>query len=369
MSVETRKIVSVTQQPIRMLIVDDSLLYRKIVRDALDAIPDVEIVASAGDGVAAIEKIKRYAPDLMTLDLEMPRMNGLEVLEQIKTEKLSTQAIMISGANRTDAERTMNALRRGAFDFIVKPRTDSIEESRRQLIHDLKTRIEAFRAKMQSASRLSAATRPATPSISRSQDFKSASVINAVGIGISTGGPDALRKLIPELPADFPAPILIVQHMPPMFTKLLADGLNASSALKVKEAETGDPVQPGHVLIAPGGKQMKVVSGVDGVQVRVTDDPPENSCRPAVDYLFRSMVPVFGANSLGVIMTGMGSDGLIGCRELKRAGAKIMVQDEASCVVFGMPRFPIQERLADEVVSLQDMATSLQRVVKRKCFA
>ncbi|WP_166830275.1 protein-glutamate methylesterase/protein-glutamine glutaminase [Thalassoroseus pseudoceratinae] len=353
------------QQPIRMLVVDDSLLYRKIVRDALEAIPGVEVVGSAGDGIAAVEKIERYRPDLITLDLEMPRMNGIEVLDQLRSRQWSTKAIMISGANQSDAERTMNALRRGAFDFIVKPRTDSIEHSRQKLIHDLSERIEAFRIKTQRVQpTIPVPAKPA--SLQESWRTRASGTIEAVAIGISTGGPDALRQLIPQLPADFPAPILIVQHMPPMFTRLLANGLNSSSALNVREAQCGNPMEPGNVYIAPGGKQMKVVKIGDDVHVKITDDPPENSCRPAVDYLFRSLVPVYGANTLGVIMTGMGSDGLHGCRELKNAGAKIMVQDEASCVVFGMPRFPIQEGLADEVVPLQDMATRIQRSVASK---
>ncbi len=347
-----------------MLIVDDSLLYRKIVRDSLDTIPGVEILSSAGDGVAALEKIERLQPDLITLDLEMPGLNGIQVLEEIRKRKLSTQAIMISSATQSDAERTMQALRSGAFDFIVKPRTNSLEDSRQQLNQDLRTRIDAFRVKT-NRTRTSTPQLASPSAVGNLRNLEWSHPIRAVAIGVSTGGPDALRKLIPKLPADFPAPILIVQHMPPMFTRLLADGLNSSSALTVQEAQTGDLVKAGNVFIAPGGKQMKIVKEGNDVRIRITDDPPENSCRPAVDYLFRSLVPIYGADSLGVIMTGMGSDGLVGCRQFKQAGAKVMVQDEASCVVFGMPRFPIQEGLADEVVSLQDMADRIQRRVRR----
>lgn len=351
-----------------MLIVDDSLLYRKIVRDALGAIPGIEVISSAGDGIVALEKIERYQPDLITLDLEMPGLSGLDVLEEIRMRNLSTQAIMISSATQSDAERTIQALRSGAFDFIVKPRTNSIEESRQQLIQDLKTRVDAFRVK---TNRTPTPVRRQTKTrVSKTlQNLEWSQPIHAVAIGVSTGGPDALRQLIPKLPADFPAPILIVQHMPPMFTRLLADGLNASSALTVQEAETGDLVTAGSVYIAPGGKQMKIVKDGTDVRIQITDDPPENSCRPAVDYLFRSFVPIYGAHSLGVIMTGMGSDGLVGCRLFKQAGAKVMVQDEASCVVFGMPRFPIQEGLADEVVPLPDMAEQIQRGVRRTFHA
>ena len=190
-----------------------------------------------------------------------------------------------------------------------------------------------------------------------------------VALGISTGGPASLTRMLPQLPAKLGVPILIVQHMPPMFTKSLAEDLNRRCALRVCEACDGQPVIPGNVLIAPGGKQMKV-ERVDGrIAVRITDDPPVNSCKPSVDYLFRSVSEIYGKKSVGVIMTGMGNDGARGCQEMKRQGAAIIAQDEATCVIFGMPKGPIEEGIADVVAPLDDIALEIIRLVGKGAYA
>ena len=190
-----------------------------------------------------------------------------------------------------------------------------------------------------------------------------------IGLGISTGGPQSLIKMLPQLPGDFPVPILIVQHMPPVFTASLAEDLDRRCALTVREAISGQSISPGHVLIAPGGRQMKVVSNGGPPRIRVTDDPPENSCQPSVDYLFRSLASVYGRGAAGVIMTGMGEDGASGCREIKQRGGKIVAQDEASCIVFGMPQKPIEEGIADVVAPLDRIAAEILRLVGRNIHA
>jgi two-component system chemotaxis response regulator CheB len=189
--------------------------------------------------------------------------------------------------------------------------------------------------------------------------------VELVVVGISTGGPQALNRMLPQFEADLPVPVLIVQHMPPVFTKSLAKDLDKRCSLTVSEAVDGQPVSAGHILIAPGGKQMKVVREGEEATVRITNDPPENSCRPSVDYLFRSVTRAYGSNAVGVIMTGMGNDGAQGCRQLKQRGAAIIAQDEASCVVFGMPREPILEGIVDVVAPLDEIATEIVRLVGR----
>ena len=185
-----------------------------------------------------------------------------------------------------------------------------------------------------------------------------------VALGISTGGPKALTEMVPQLPANLPVPLLIVQHMPPVFTKSLADDLNNRTQLTVREAIDGQPIRAGEVWIAPGGRQMKVERENAQIVLRITDDPPENSCRPSVDYLFRSVAEVYGGRAVGVIMTGMGSDGSLGCRRLKHCGASIIAQDAATCVVFGMPREPIEKGIADVVAPLGQIAAEITRLVR-----
>jgi two-component system chemotaxis response regulator CheB len=369
--------------PLRVLVVDDTAFYRKIVADALRAIPEVEVVGTAVNGRAAIEKAAELRPDLLTLDLEMPELDGIEVLTRLRATDTAPGVIMLSAHTSSGAAATTKALGLGAFDFVLKPAGPDPQTNARRLAEQLQNRVEAFAAAHSVAGRGPAA---GAPGLARVADRRTAGPslpatdvrpgeagepagadslptvpVEAVVLGISTGGPDALSKLLPRLPADLPVPLLVVQHMPPIFTRSLADDLNARSALRVVEAVDGQAAEPGLVLIAPGGKQMKLDRQDERLVVRITDDPPENSCRPAVDYLFRSAAEHLGPAVLALIMTGMGSDGTLGLRRLKRAGAFVIAQDRASCVVFGMPAQPISEGLADVVAPLSDIHRRIVR--------
>jgi two-component system, chemotaxis family, protein-glutamate methylesterase/glutaminase len=309
----------------------------------------------------------------------MPELDGIDVLRRLRTSPTPPGVIMLSAHTSTGAAATTKALSLGAFDFVLKPHGPDPEANSRRLGEQLKNKIAAFTAGRTagepSAERASGdssnaprprelgAADPAEFGCDTRSDAVPSVPIEAVVIGISTGGPDALSKLLPRLPADLPVPVLVVQHMPPIFTKSLAEDLDGRSALRVEEAVDGQAAEPGLVLIAPGGKQMRL-DRVDGrLIVRITDDPRENSCRPAVDYLFRSAAEHLGPAVLAVIMTGMGSDGTLGLRQLKKQGAFVVAQDRESCVVFGMPAQPIREGLADVVAPLSDIARHILRSV------
>ncbi len=351
---------------IRALVIDDSALYRKFVSSVLEDIPEVEVVGTATDGRIGLKKIQELKPDFITLDLEMPELDGLGLLEELKVLGLELPTIMISSMTATGAEATNRALQLGAFDFVLKPQGKGPDESREQLKRDLAPKISAslasLRTRQNSATR-AVDKRDAAPAnaTKRFVDAVKPSVLppQVVSLGVSTGGPVALNQVIPRLPADFPCPVLVVQHMPPLFTASLAKDLDRVSAVKVVEAVNGMQPQPGQVYIAPGGSQMRVVTRGRTRAIEITDDPPERSCRPSVDYLFRSVAKVYGDRVLGVILTGMGDDGTTGCELLKRSGAKILTQDEASCVVYGMPRSVAEAGLSDKVAPLNTIADCL----------
>lgn len=345
----------------RCLVVDDSAIYRKVVRDVLAAMPGIEVAGVASDGRQAVEQIQALKPDLVTLDLEMPELDGIGVLRELQRLGLDTTAIMVSAFTARGAQTTTEALGLGAFDFILKPTTNSLEESVQQLRRDLVPKINAVRLRRAPGPSPGSMTRPAggRPVAAKAPQTRSrpaprfpSAKPEIIAIGISTGGPQALTKLLPRLPRDFPAPIVIVQHMPPLFTKSLADDLNRRCQLTVMEATQGQPVRPGEVLIAPGGKHMRVANPGTGPVIQLTDDPPERNCRPAADFLFRSVASCYGPRALGVVLTGMGDDGSLGAKQMKAAGATILTQDEASCVVYGMPKSIVDNGLADAVLPL-----------------
>ncbi len=353
---------------IRALVVDDSALYRKFVTSVLNEIPDVEVVGTATNGRIGLEKIQSLKPDLITLDLEMPELDGLGLLRELSDSGQKVPAIMISSLTAEGAKATNTALQLGAFDFVLKPVGKSPDESREQLKQDLAPKIKAclftLHSRKRAAARASGGQSPQSVPVKKiPQSLQGAAKPRLkpeiIGIGVSTGGPVALSKVIPQLPEDFPCPILLVQHMPPMFTKSLADDLNRTSAIEVMEAENGMVPEAGQVLIAPGGTQMRVVKMNGRPIVQITDDPPERSCRPSVDYLFRSIAHSYGNRAVGAILTGMGDDGTLGCKLLKRAGAMILTQDEASCVVYGMPRSVFEAGISDRVVPLENISGSL----------
>ncbi|MCA9261515.1 MAG: chemotaxis response regulator protein-glutamate methylesterase [Planctomycetales bacterium] len=337
----------------RVLVVDDSTLYRKLVRDALAAAPGVEIVGVAADGNSALEKIDQLQPDLVTLDQEMPGLDGLGVLDALRTRPTPPKVVMISSLTAAGAETTAKALRLGAFDFVLKPVGGSVDENRAHLQEGIARVLEAASTTLAQPSGRPPQRVAPPPAPAVSAQYHAPPKL--VAIGVSTGGPAALAELLPRLPGDFPLPIVLVQHMPPVFTRSLADQLNEYSRLHVAEAADGDVCLSGHVYIAPGGRQMRIVPQGTQLVVKITDDPPEKSCRPSVDYLFRSVVDAVGARCLGVIMTGMGDDGADGSRLIKRVGGRVLAQDEASCVVYGMPRRVIEDGLADAIVPLQEL--------------
>lgn len=367
---------------VRVLVVDDSALYRKLVRDVLAQIPNVEVVGVAADGRIALDKIDYLRPDLITLDVEMPIVDGLGVLRELKRRPNAPDVIMLSAHTGAGAEATMAALQLGAFDFVLKPNAANAEQSIAMLAERLQQRVEAFARRAVRSPRpiaVGVASRladmptkphePPAPPHPASQltafDLEFRLPIQAVAIGISTGGPPALTTLMPTIPQDFPVPIFVVQHMPPLFTKSLAEDLNRRSQIEVVEAEDGEEARPGTAYIAPGGHQMKVERDGAKTRVRVNDDPHERNCRPSVDYLFRSISHVYGGSSLGVIMTGMGDDGTIGGKLIKRQGAKMIAQNEETSVVYGMPRSVVEAGIADLICPLNDVGREIVNCVKR----
>ncbi len=357
------------------MVVDDSALYRRIVRNLLEEIENVEVVGTAANGRFALAKLESLQPDLLTVDLEMPDLDGLGLLRELQSIDGAPGAIMLSALTTDDAKSTTAGLALGAFDFVLKPKGGSPEESMERIRKSLAPKVAAF-ATSNALTRVRSkrVTVPAEPLVKPTPEFNALSVkrdgpIECVVIGISTGGPAALTRLLPALPGTFPIPILIVQHMPPIFTKSLADDLNRACALTVSEAQDGQAVCAGEVLIAPGGKQMRLEQDENGLHVRITNDPPERSCRPSVDYLFRSVADVVSGRALAVIMTGMGDDGTLGCRLLKRKGSTVVVQDEASSVVYGMPRQVVESGVADHVASLSDMPQVMWDLVQKEVRA
>lgn len=379
-------------ESINVLVVDDTILYRKVIGDVIAAIPGAKVCGTAANGRFALTKIDTLKPDLITLDVEMPEMNGLELLEELaRSGKKLPRIIMVSTLTTRGGDMTIRALELGAYDFITKPQSGTASENMARIKTQLTPVVTAliqekqFRSRLQNArATLSKTRKPvaSTPStgarLSKQDRFTPSSSrretpaiptrssvprrkAEVVTIGISTGGPNALAAMLPQLPADIGVPILIVQHMPPVFTASLANSLNNKCAIEVKEAEDGDLLKPGLALIAPGGKQMRVEAHRDGVNrmVRITDDPPENSCKPSADYLFRSVANHYVGRATGVIMTGMGQDGFKGLCTMKENGAWILGQDEASCTVYGMPKAPADAGILDRVVPLSGIAKAL----------
>ena len=367
-----------TRRPLRVMVVDDTVLYRKIVSDALANLPGVEVVGSAHNGKAAISKLKSLQPDLLTLDIEMPEVSGIQVLEHIQKNALNTGAIMLSTLTQEGGTMTMRALELGAFDFIPKPQSGTLAENRTKIETALAPMVLEYQKRclrIRKRGSTPCSFEKSTPSILQKtsvahfQPMKKVSIkskAEIVAIGISTGGPNALAKMLPAIPGDIGVPIVIVQHMPPMFTQSLAKSLASKCAIEVREARNGEPLLPNTAFIAPGGKQMKIVAAADGKNriVKISDDPPENSCKPSVDYLFRSVAQHYVGRATGVIMTGMGSDGNRGLEVMQQNGATIIAQDEATCVVYGMPKAPVEKGLTDMVLPLNKIAENIVATVK-----
>lgn len=353
---------------LRVLVVDDTIMYRMVLGDILRAMPGVEVVGTANNGRLALSRLASLKPDLITLDVEMPIMNGLETLEALHKDYPEIGVIMLSTLTKRGSETTMKALELGAFDFIAKPDAEAKQENIEYLRNALLPRIQAFakRKELRNLLRQPRSAPPATLSATSAPIAapKRTGKSKAVAIGISTGGPNALSQVLPQLPK-LGVPVFIVQHMPPLFTRSLAESLDAKCQYSVCEAEHGSIVRPDVIYIAPGGKQMKVMSGTGGDKmIQITDDPPENNCKPAVDYLFRSVAREYGGLSTGVIMTGMGGDGTLGLRVLKGFGAVTIGQSAETCVVYGMPKAAIEAGVVDVIAPLQNIAIEIMRTVR-----
>jgi len=382
---------------IKVLIVDDSVVFRKILQEALGAHPHIRVVGTAQNGKEALRAIRTLRPHLLILDVEMPEMDGLETLDEIRRQRLNVGVIMFSTLTSKGAKTTLEALSKGAFDFTPKPTGQgAFAKSVKRIKEELIPKIEAFGLTRKEAvkkgplatrftrSRTRPATRPHTPTYTKSTHMPSvdkageltgripcstrriAQRPEAVAIGVSTGGPNALNHVIPKFPKNFRLPIFLVQHMPPVFTNQLAKRLDEKSPLKVVEATDRQIVQPGTVYVAPGDYHMEVHANNSERVIRLNQNPPVNSCRPAVDVLFHSLSQVYGGRVVAVIMTGMGQDGLEGAKELKKKGAFIIAQDKETCVVWGMPRFVQEAGIADRVCPLDSITDT---VLEFSCFA
>lgn len=351
---------------IRVLIVDDAVVIRRIVSDVLASDPDIEVVGTAANGKIAMAKISQVNPDLVTLDMEMPEMDGIATLHELRKLHRKLPVIMFSTLTSRGAGATLEALACGANDYVTKPaNVGSVAMAMQRIRDELIPKIKALCAKTALApAAVAAIARPASSEASPFGASKQAQAgVEAVAIGISTGGPNALAEVIPALPGDLGVPVFIVQHMPPVFTRVLADRLNQKSALHVKEAEDGEAIEPGTVYIAPGDYHLTIVRVGTKMVAKLNQESPENSCRPAADVLMRSVATAYGSATLGVVMTGMGQDGLHGARAIREAGGSLFVQDEATSVVWGMPGFVAKHGLAESQIPLSKVAEEITRRV------
>ncbi len=340
---------------IEVLVVDDSAYMRKVVSNLLQSDENIVVVDTARDGLDALEKVKRLKPDVVTLDVEMPRLDGLSALERIMRE-CPTPVIMLSSLTQEGSETTVKALTLGAVDFVGKPSGTislDIHKVQEELVAKVKVAARAavsnFRTPILTVPQKSVVVSSAPPPPRITPD-------KLVVIGSSTGGPNALQQVVPRLPGNLPAAVLIVQHMPPGFTKSLANRLNDTSQLEVCEAQEGDELVNGKVYVAPGGYHMILRSRT---LIGLNQNPPVHSVRPAVDVTFESAVSFYGANIVGVILTGMGFDGSKGASLLKQSGGRTIAQDEATCVVYGMPRVVVEMGKADRILPIQNIADEI----------
>ncbi len=345
---------------IRVLVVDDAVVVRKIVTDVLSADPDIEVIGTASNGKIALSKINQLEPDLVSMDVEMPEMDGLAALKALRITHPSLPVIMFSTLTERGAATTIDALMLGANDYVTKPaNVGSVMAAMAQVRDQLIPKVKALcgRSPVVHTPRRLPTRVPMSGVVNRSSTRPGR--IDVVAIGVSTGGPNALAEVFRKLPANLPVPIVVVQHMPPNFTRFLAERLDSRSPIHVAEARNGQPVEPGFAWIAPGDNHLVVRRSGTSVQVMTNKGPAENSCRPAVDTLFRSVVDVYGPNVLGVIMTGMGYDGLQGCEQIRKAGGQVIIQDEASSVVWGMPGAVAQAGLADKILPLSRLSAEI----------
>ena len=351
---------------LRVLIVDDSVIIRRIISEIVSSESSLEVAGTAANGKIALAKISHLNPDIVTLDMEMPVMNGIETLQEIRKMYPVLPVIMFSTLTERGAVATLEALAAGATDYVTKPsQTRSLKESVGQIKNTLIPKIKAVSSKK---------TGPRTTKVLNVTGFKKLqelrsrrlirqSIPKIVAIGVSTGGPNALSKIMPLFPKDFPIPILIVQHMPPVFTKSLADRLNSISKITISEAKDNLEIKNSHAYIAPGNFHITVEKENFGYKIKTNQEPPENSCRPSADVLFRSVAKNFGASSVAVVLTGMGMDGLRGSEHIYEKGGRIIAQDKQSSVVWGMPGAVVKAGFANTVLPLNQITEEIIQIV------
>jgi two-component system, chemotaxis family, protein-glutamate methylesterase/glutaminase len=359
--------------PISVLVVDDSVVVRRLVSDVLNEDPDIHVVGTAPNGEIALAKIPQLNPDIISLDVEMPVMDGLATLRELRIRFPDLPVIMFSTLTDSGAAATLEALELGALDYVTKPaNVGSVQASMASVREQLIPKIKALHRRStrgrtdapalpRQTTEASPATRAAGAPLATPRTSGPREPVQVVLLGVSTGGPDALATVLPALPATFGVPIIVVQHMPPTFTRLLAGRLDGRCVLPVREAQDGDAVQAGQVLLAPGDFHLTFQRLSTGVVVRLNQGTPENFCRPSVDVLFRSAAQVYGAGCLAVVLTGMGSDGARGAADVVAAGGEVVVQDQASSVVWGMPGAVAQAGLASQLLPLTAVAAALTR--------
>ena len=364
---------------LRLLVVDDSAMYRQALKGIVDTIPGVECIGVACDGKEALEKILSENPDVVTLDMEMPVMSGMDVIKTVTAKNLKTKLVIVSACSQSGAEVAINALKLGAYDFITKPNRlgggGAKEDIRRQLAEKLEAMGNALtnavtmkdhskkRKRLQGTVLANITVKNSLLSNASTSELSPSYRNNippeAIVMGCSTGGPKALLKLFSCLQAPLDVPVFIVQHMPPLFTQTLAKSIDEISAVSVKEAEDGERPLPNYAYIAPGGRQMKLVRNSVGIEIKITDEESGNFCKPSVDYFFSSVAELYESRALGVILSGMGCDGREGLRKMKNHGVPVFGQDEESCVVYGMPRVAYEAGLVDKQVGIDKMASAI----------
>lgn len=349
--------------PIRVLVVDDSIVVRRLVTEVINADADLTVAGTARNGIEALKKVIDLDPDIITLDIEMPEMDGIETLRNLRDLRPKVPVVMFSTLTVRGSEATLDALTLGARDYVAKPAnvgsvTAVVSELERELVPKLKALVAGPRSTGQQV--------PTITTRRQDETFGSrARPVRAVVLASSTGGPVALETVLFALTQPLSVPLFIVQHIPPVFSELLASRLDGHTVLNVVEASDGMLGQPGTAYIAPGDRHMRLERSDAGVSIRLGDDDRIQHCRPAADALFSSAVEIYGGDLLGVVLTGMGHDGLAGCRRICTAGGSILVQDEATSVVWGMPGAVAEAELANEVLSLNDVAPRIEAWLAR----
>lgn len=353
---------------IKVLVVDDSAFMRKVISDIINSDPAMQVVATARDGMDAIKKVHQLHPDVVTMDVEMPHMDGLSALEKIMKSH-PVPVVMISSLTQAGQEATIRCLSSGAIDFVPKP-SGHISLDMNRVKDDIINKIRmAARAKSMISKQAEKVYRSELPKLSGWRRLNKSASMNRINkmvlIGTSAGGPKALHQVLPYLPADLDAAVLIVQHMPAGFTRSLAERLNHLSAVKVKEAEHGELIQAGCAYIAPGDYHLRVQnqSAAQGLLIELNQSPPRNGHRPSVDTMFESVADLPGLQTVGVIMTGMGNDGTSGLKRLKEKGTKVLAEDQSTCIVYGMPRAAVEAGVVDRIAPLHSIADEIIKML------